>query len=259
MWLIALLLILVVAIVPASYKKRLPEIKNTNVGLNVFDDFIEVSTSGSPTLYSGTYFAGAATGSAAVGQAVTTTEYPGAVILYVEDSGDLATLLSPVGALNLVVNDTLDLQTRLTLSALSTGSQVSVDSFGYSDNFTDRGSESNSAVFYYDKSVSDNWICYVKSQTNGATQSITNVPVAADTDIYLRIVIKPNFCYFYINSVLHATISNSPDASYASIGWSREKTAGTNGGSNLYIDAIAAAQAFTTPRQFANPFPQSPV
>jgi|SRR6478609_4311850 len=248
-----LLLILVCLLVPAAFKKRVPIVQNVNQGVVAFDDFIEVSSNiADPFNYIGIYFQSSTTSSAQI-TPVYSTIFPGAVSLYIEDQGDTA-VLETLPVLNLSVNNLLDVQTRFMMTSLGTGSQIHKTSFGFSDNFADRSSESNAAVIYYDLSISPNYICYVKDQINGTSQVITTVAAAANTDTYFRVTITPNVCYFYINNVLVATINNSPvTANLFSLGWSREKTVGNNTGSSLYVDAIGITQQLTTPRTFVNP------
>jgi len=257
MWLIALLiLILVCLLVPAAFKKRIPTVQNVNQGLVVFDDFIEPSARQAPLSYQGTSFTGAVlAGAASVDQTVAYGDrnYPGAVAIAVNTSNDQVSFASPV-VLTLDHSTFLDTQTRFFLSGLINNV---THTFGFSDALGDRGSEGDAAVIYFNKNTSNNYVCYAKSSDTGtSTQVITTVPGSISTDTYFRILVTPNFIYYYINSVLVATINLSLNpAVHLGCGWGVE-VGGAITPVTMVVDAISITQQFDTPRTFVNPASQ---
>lgn len=250
----ALLLLILVILVPASYKKRFNDTPtNINQGLNIFDDFLEPSITSFPFPYQGTSFIGTTSGAATVDQTIAygNRNYPGAVAIALNTSGSVGTLTNRTG-LTLTFSSSIDMQTRFFLSGFI---QNCVHSFGISDSIQSRGSELNSAVFIANRNISNNFICYVKSSTTGTSQQvITSVPVILDTDYYLRIISTPNISYFYINAVLVAQINiRISNAAHYGCGWYCEST-GAITPVTCTTDAISLTQAFTTPRSFQRPF-----
>lgn len=233
----------------AAYKTRVTQIRNANQGVNLIDDFTAPVSNGGSSINS-IYFQGGSGGSGAVTVArpITPIYFPGAVGLYVQANGDYANMLAPPN-FSLSGNKVLDIQTRFYRDVvIADGNE---NAFGFTDSAIVRANETTGAMMYYNPTVSNNWVCYVRNTASGLTQVTTTIAAnVAVADTYLRILVTPNQSQFFVNGVLAATIAKVPDTGTSvSIGWSRHKTSGSSS-SSVFVDAVSILQNFTTPRTF---------
>lgn len=248
-WAIALLLLIGIA-VTAAYKRRISTVRNANQGVNIIDDFLNCTSDGGTGINSIYLNSGAlGTGAVTVSRPITPIYYPGAVMLYVQATNDMANIMTP-GNYSLSGNQTLDIQTRFFLDNVAADSVE--NAFGFTDATTIRANETTGAMIYYNPAVSNNWVCYVRN-ASGLTQQITSVPAnVTNTDTYLRIICTPTQTQFFVNAVLVATIAQSPNSGTSmSLGWTRHKISGS-ASSGIFVDAVTILQNFTTPRDFLN-------
>lgn len=108
------------------------------------------------------------------------------------------------------------------------------------------------ALFYYDFSQSNNWIC--KCGTAGVITTVITTTAVSTDDVYLKIDLSSTEAAFYIDGVQVATIdTNLPNgvSDYMSCSATIQKSNGTSS-RQMLIDAIKFKRKLSTIREFIN-------
>lgn len=246
----SLLLLILVILVPASYKTRAVNvIQNDNQGVQWIDDFLAYTTlpSGMTDFL---FLNSEVTGAAIATNHVPSLSYIGTAQLSTNVTEQYACFRS-YPTYTLSETSSVDMQTRLHFTTLPTGGNAALYQFGLLNNHVPADTVTNGAAFVYDSGTSNFWIARVVA-AGVTTNVITNVLVENVTDTYLRIIIATGRCLFYINNVLVANIAASPAASATYIvSFGLTKTVETTGQTiTVLSDAVTYKQKFTVPRQF---------
>lgn len=244
------LLVLLVILVPASYKLRQANtVQNDNQGVEWIDDFLAYTTlpSGMADFL---FLNSEVTGAAIATNHVPSMSYIGTAQLSTNVTDQYACFRS-YPTYTLSETSFVDMQTRLHFTTLPTSGNAAFYQFGLLNNHVPADTVTNGAAFVYDSATSNNWIARVV--VGGVTTNvITSVTVKKTTDTYLRVIITTGRCLFYINNALVANISASPTASATYImSFGLTKTVETTGQTiTVLSDAVTYKQKFTVPRQF---------
>ena len=248
---VAAILLLGATVVTAAYKSRRPLAETFNQGVSIFDDFL-TANSASVGEYIGLYFRSIIDGTGYIGTGSSET-YPGYITMNTEAVGDKA-LIRFTSTLYLENSALTAVETRFTTNI--PGRPSGQESEVYFGLVTVTGGDlstlSNGVVFTYDRAVSNNFRIWHK-QGGVVTQETLDIPVEADTDYYLKIVLTGSQAVFLIdNEVVGSLPLSIGGQTPLSPIWFQKRHTGSMALNTITTDAIGVYQQYIEPRIFSN-------